>query len=256
MKRKRKVGTEAFTEVPFRILVETVEELAELRRSYAAKPSKDRKAAAEWEYHEDAADEFWQCATGRTTNLPFPRAVYALAIDPSYAPAILTVGSMEYLYGRAEEAMALFMKLPAFSSRTEDLPVLIDKAGDFLCKHRGYENALRLYREACARHPKVALFHDGLSYALGKMQRLQEAIPPAERAVRLEPDKFQFLSNLGWTYLQVGRLDEGETVLKKAVELDVHDVGFARENLKELYRRRKRKTTAAAGDKRTKRKQG
>ena len=41
----------------------------------------------------------------------WPSGVVALAIDPLYAPALLTVGSIEYQLGRVEEPMKLFMTL-------------------------------------------------------------------------------------------------------------------------------------------------
>ena len=40
-------------------------------------------------------------------------AAAPLAIDPEYAPAMLSVGSLEYQYGRVEEGMALFLKRPS-----------------------------------------------------------------------------------------------------------------------------------------------
>lgn len=58
-------------------------------------------------------------------------AVAPLAIDPEYAPAMLTVASLEYQYGRVDEAMVLFLELTKLSADTEDLPEIIDKAGAF-----------------------------------------------------------------------------------------------------------------------------
>jgi tetratricopeptide (TPR) repeat protein len=59
-----------------------------------------------------------------------------------YAPAILTVGSIEYQLGRVEEAMELFMTLTTLPKDEKDLSTIIDKAGDFLIDQGNYENAL------------------------------------------------------------------------------------------------------------------
>jgi len=77
-------------------------------------------------------------------NSPWPGEVMALAIDPTYAPAILTVGSYEYIYGRKDEAMIHFMSLTKLPEDTEDLAVIIDKAGDFLIENEDIENATKL----------------------------------------------------------------------------------------------------------------
>ena len=40
---------------------------------------------------------------------------------------MLTVGSLEYQYGRVEEAMILFLELTTLPADTEDLPKIIDR---------------------------------------------------------------------------------------------------------------------------------
>ena len=103
----------------------------------------------------------------------FDDGVLALAIDPLYAPALLTVGSLEYQYGRAEAGMDLFMTLAALPQEPE-LAEIIDKAGTFLLDSGDYANALRLYRAAADANPDVAVFWSGVGYCHGRLGAMQE----------------------------------------------------------------------------------
>ena len=74
--------------------------LSKLRADYAAKTAEERHMAAEWEYDESFARSIFNEAIARTGAEAFgenrwPEGVIALVIDPLYAPALLTVGSIE-----------------------------------------------------------------------------------------------------------------------------------------------------------------
>ena len=93
-------GNAKFQELPFSILVKKDKELSSIRREYASKSKSERRAAADWEYHSEIAGGIFSDAMasvgkeglGRSY---WPSGVISLAIDPKYAPAILTVGSIE-----------------------------------------------------------------------------------------------------------------------------------------------------------------
>lgn len=89
----------------FLSLVDVDPELAALRRKYAEQPAEERRVAADWQYHAAIAGEMFELALAKTTGesmglAHWPAGVLALTIDPLYAPALLTVGAMEYQYGR------------------------------------------------------------------------------------------------------------------------------------------------------------
>jgi tetratricopeptide (TPR) repeat protein len=157
-----------------------------------------------------------------------------LAIDPEYPAAMLTVGSLEYQYGRPEEAMVLFLKLTTFPADTEELPEIIDSAGDFLIDQDDYGNAEKLYAAAVAAHPRIAVFHVGLGYCMAKNGRKQEGLVHHRRAVELDPDNYRHLNDLGYSLLELGRYDEAAEVLQRAVRLAPPDYGRARGNLEYL----------------------
>ena len=133
----------------FSALVRSGSELAELRSDYASRSAKERRNAADWEYHSQMATEIFNGAMSQSGKeglgeSSWPAGYVALAMDPLYAPAILTVGSVEYQLGRKAEAMELFKGLIELPKNEKDLHIIIDKAGDFLIDQKDYENALVL----------------------------------------------------------------------------------------------------------------
>jgi len=130
-------GMSIFESIPFSTLVKDNGELAALRRDYASRPARERRMAAEWEYHSQMASELFNNSMAlsgkdRLGKSFWPSGVVALAIDPLYAPAILTVGSIEYQLGRIEEAMKLFKRLAELPKDAEDLRDLLNANMPFI----------------------------------------------------------------------------------------------------------------------------
>ena len=94
------------------------------------------------------------------------QGVLALAIDPLFAPALLTVGSVEYQSGREKQAMEMFTRLTTLPPDEPDLPETIDKAGDFLLDEEDFEAARDLYAAAEKAHPDVAVYPIGFCFSL------------------------------------------------------------------------------------------
>ena len=160
--------------------------------------------------------------------------VVPLAIDPRYAPAMLSVGSLEYQYGRVEEAMTLFLQLTTLRADTQDLPEILDKAGDFLLDQNDHLHADQLYAAAVRAYPEVALYHGGLGYCAGKLGRMEEAVAHQRRALELDPNNYRLLNDLGYSLLQAGHYDEAEGVLQRAVQLAPPEYDLAKANLEHL----------------------
>lgn len=155
----------------------------------------------------------------------------ALELAPNYAPAILSMGSVEYQRGRRNEGWRLFESLVSLPKNTPDLCKIIDEAGSFLIQIRAYGDGLALYRAAAVRFPAVVVFHQGLGCCAGHEGLHDEAISASERALRLEPGSQEMVNDLGWSLLEAGRLAEAEVVLERAVRMEPSDE-LARENLR------------------------
>jgi tetratricopeptide (TPR) repeat protein len=150
----------------------------------------------------------------------------------------LTVGSIECQYGRSNEAMEWFLELTRLPAETEQLPEIIDKAGDFLIDQDDCANAEKLYAAAVTAHPNVAVFHVGCGYCASECGRTEEAVVHHQHAVELEPDNYLHLNDLGYALLQADRYDEAENVLRRAIRLAPPDYELATGNLEHLRKLR------------------
>jgi tetratricopeptide (TPR) repeat protein len=227
----------------FALLVIEDEELAQARREYALLLPEERRRAAEFQYDHSIGDDIFRtmmAAAGERIDRedPWKGTCFSLAIDPDYGPAMLSIGSLEYQYGRIEEAMGLFLRLTdLLEEDIDDLLVIIDKAGDFLLHRKDYDNALRLYSAAATKYPAVALYRDALGYCYGKLGDHAKAAAEIRRAVEIEPDNYRYYSDLGWSLTEAGAIEEAMHVLEKAVAIAPPDYERARANLGELKRR-------------------
>ncbi|MCX6636453.1 MAG: tetratricopeptide repeat protein [Acidobacteria bacterium] len=171
----------------------------------------------------------------RTGLGDYPAAVLALrrALEakPDYAPAIFSLGTVEYQSGRRAEGRKLFQSLLSLPEDTTELCDIIDHAGDFLIQRKAYKDGLELFRDAAARFPNVAVFHQGVGCCAGHQRLYDEAVAASNRAIELEPSKQEFVTDLGWTFFLAGRLREAEEVLERAVSMDPANV-CARNNLR------------------------
>ena len=238
-------GMTKFENLPFSVLVKEDRDLAFLRRDYASKPARERRMAADWEYYSEMAGGMFNNALARAGQEGlgksfWPSGIVALAIDPLYAPAILTVGSIEYQLGRVEEAMKLFITFTTLPEDEEDLVIITDKAGDFLIDQDDYENALALYSAAEKAYPHETVYLNGSGYCLGQLGRYEDAVKKQRRADALEPDNYKHLNDLGYSLFEAGKLDEAEKLLQRSVSLAPPDYEFPRNNLSELREKKNR----------------
>ncbi|HBE39888.1 MAG TPA: hypothetical protein DDW27_01535 [Bacteroidales bacterium] len=160
----------------------------------------------------------------------------ALEIDADYAPAILSMGSVEYQRGKVNRGKELFLSLVSFPASAaddgeRDLAKIIDEAGDFLIIHGKYSDGLELYRAAVNRFPEYAVFYQGVGSCAGHEGLHFEAISALEAALKLEPENQELVNDLGWSLYEAGRLAEAKQMLAKAVEMAPSDK-LARENLR------------------------
>lgn len=176
------------------------------------------------------AESIFRCALGDIEG-SVVALQHSLKIMPTYAPAILSMGSVEYQRGRPGRGRRLFLSLLGQPDGTPDLCEIVDKAGDFLTQRGAYNDGLELYRLAAARFPKTAVFHQGLGCCAGHEGHYEEAIAASRAALALEPDNQKFVNDLGWSLYQAGALDEARAVLERAVAMDPADE-LAAENLR------------------------
>jgi protein O-GlcNAc transferase len=155
----------------------------------------------------------------------------AVEIKPDYAPAVLTLGSIEYQLGREIEGRRLFRSLLSLPDQSGDLWEIIDKAGNFLIQSKRYADAMELYEGAVARFPDRAVLYQGLGCCAGHEGLLDKAVVASQKALDLDPVRQDFTNDLGWSLFEAGRLEEAEEVLLRAVAMDPSN-DLARENVR------------------------
>jgi len=156
----------------------------------------------------------------------------SLSIKPDYAPAILSMGSVEFQLGKKAEALNRFRSLVSMPGETPDLEEIIDEAGDYLIQEGAYKEGLELFSEAAMRFPENPVFHQGIGCCAGHEGLMDEAIEASRRALELDPENQKLVNDLGWSLFQNGLLEEARETLKRAVTMDPSD-DLARNNLSE-----------------------
>jgi tetratricopeptide (TPR) repeat protein len=242
MKRRPQSRRATLRELPFDELVVSDPELSQARRHYAEQPPPVRREAADWAYHSRIADSLFADALQRKTAGPepvtrFEPGVVALAIDPLFAPALLTVGSLEYQLGRHNAAMQMFLAMAALPAQEPDLVEIVEKAATLLLDAGDVDHTRQLYQQAADHHPGMATYWSGIGYCLARCGQRIEAVNAIRRAVALEPDNPVLLNDLGWTLVEAGQYAEARSVLQRAEALADPGFDLPRQNLSELETR-------------------
>jgi len=186
----------------------------------------DRQFYAEAEY----ADSIFRDARGDREG-SIMALKRALEVMPTYAPAILSMGSILYQLGRIAEGRPLFHSLLSLPKNTTDICQIIDEAGMFLTKVGAYQEAMALYQAAVERYPDVPALFQGLGYCASHEGLHEVAVSAHQRALQLEPENQKLVNDLGWTLLQAGHILQARETLERAVAMDPSDE-LAKENLR------------------------
>jgi tetratricopeptide (TPR) repeat protein len=155
----------------------------------------------------------------------------ALEILPSYAPAILTLGSIDYQLGDTVTGRRRFLSMLDLPDDASDLAEILDKAGGFLIGSRNYRDGLELYQLAAARFPDVAALLQGVACCAGHEGRYELAVTASVQALELEPENQELVNDLGWSLFEAGRVEDARSYLEQAVAMDPGDP-LAAENLR------------------------
>ena len=95
------------------------------------------------------------------------------------------------------------------------------------------------YKRAIALAPKEAIAYHGLAYLYGQHNRnLAKAVELAHHATEQSPNSAPYYNTLSWLCYKVGKYDEAETAILKAIELAPANPLY-REGLKEIRQGRK-----------------
>ncbi len=110
-----------------------------------------------------------------------------------------------------------------------------------------YRDGATFFGHIVSHNPEARFAHLNLARALNKADRPREALAAARIAAEKRPDLADVHDVLGRALLSLGRLDQAEESLRRALRIAP---GFrnARENMAELLKRRKQRPEAVARD--------
>lgn len=158
-------------------------------------------------------------------NYPLALAQLALYLDPDFDEARRLVGTVLNIYGEYDAAAAVLAKIPPASPYFEQ--ARIEMAGALALQDREHE-AIAALREASrldpegvevkwtlANHLAVAGDHEG---AVRVLSEIIAALPEGGAG-----DASRFYISRGAALIELGRWEEAESDLEKAVEIDPDD---------------------------------
>lgn len=193
-------------------------------RGRKAKKSKESRTAEQFAAAAEYAESIFRNALGDSAA-SIAALQKALTLKPDYAPALLSMGSVEYQRKRRAAGRRLFLSLLALPKNTRDLAEIIDEAGSFLIGIEEYADGFEFYREAARRFSADAAFQQGIGCCAGHEGFIQEALAASRRAIELDPANAAYVSDLGWTLVLAKRYQQAEATLQRAVRMDPSNEG-------------------------------
>jgi len=234
-KNESVINENSFFDSSFYHLLENEKELKHARQESFKQGFEKRRQSALIEYKKSIESGEIAGITWSKNGRRWPGVVLSLAIDPYFSPAILAVGSLEYNYKRKKEAMDLFKLLINIEPDCNSYFDLINRAGNFLINSNDYENAQIFYNLAVKKYPNIAMFHNGLSYCMGRSGRFDEAIKHAKKAISISPNNCDYVNDLGYWLMEDKNFKEAEKIFKEAIEKFPYSSKRVKNNLNILY---------------------
>ena len=144
---------------------------------------------------------------------------------------------MAYMQNRdGENALKQFHRALEIDA---NLPETLTMLGTLYAAENKFDEAETHYKQAIALAPKVAVAHHGLAYLYGQHNRsLEKAVELARHATEVSPDSAPYYNTLSWLCYKVGRYNDAETAILKAIEL-APDNPLYQEGLAEIRQERK-----------------
>lgn len=150
----------------------------------------------------------------------------AIEIDPKFTPAyvaianektiqaIFSTATREEIFNEARLAVHTAMVLDPNSADVYYVDGAIKFYGDF-----DWEGAEQSYKKSIELNPNNANAYIRYSAFLGAMNRHEESLDLANRAIALDPISISSLHNLGWVNLIAGNFKDSEAAFTEALEL-------------------------------------
>jgi tetratricopeptide (TPR) repeat protein len=86
---------------------------------------------------------------------------------------------------------------------------------------KNYEETDKLYEEALKLDPNNHLVLNNYGYSLADRNiRIDRALEMAQKAIEAQPENASYLDTIGWVYFRLGKYEDAERYIKKAIDKD------------------------------------
>lgn len=168
------------------------------------------------------------------TGKPEDREVY-IALSQMY--------SRLKRWPEAEEAIG---KADQLSAKPDDKEYTAFVKGSIYERQKKYDSAEQEFKKILTSDPQNAMTLNYYGYMLAdRGVRLDEALGYIKKAVELDPANGAYLDSLGWAYFKLGKYDQAEESLSKALQHTPNDP-TVQEHMGDVYQKTGRLKQAAA----------
>ncbi|OGF44986.1 MAG: hypothetical protein A2452_08475 [Candidatus Firestonebacteria bacterium RIFOXYC2_FULL_39_67] len=138
-----------------------------------------------------------------------------IKIIPDNIDLLLYLGGAYYEiknYEKAEAAYREILKKKENDERTlYSLGVLLEHTAK-------YEEAVACFKKVIAINPRYADAYNYAGYIYAdRNEKLEEAVSLISEALKLEPENGAYIDSLGWVYYRLGKFDEAQKEIERAV---------------------------------------
>jgi eukaryotic-like serine/threonine-protein kinase len=159
----------------------------------------------------------------------------AMRLDPDRAAVYYSLGNMQYLTGRSEDAAASLKRSLALHPDSDETHRLL---GEVLADHGDVDGGIAELQEAIRIRPQYWRNYMTLGLVYYRAGRFRDALNPYRRATELQPNEPSPFANLGTVYHRLGDLPQAIGNYEHAVRLGPSASAYA--NLALAYYRSNR----------------
>ncbi|HEV8505210.1 MAG TPA: adenylate/guanylate cyclase domain-containing protein [Chitinophagaceae bacterium] len=150
----------------------------------------------------------------------------AIRIDPKYAAAYAAIANekiVQSLFSTASQKEIINearTAIEAAEALDPNIPEIYTSEGALKFYYDwDWKGAVESYKKALQLDPHNATIYIRYSATLADVGRYEEALPLADKAVKLDPVSISSLHNLGWTNLVAGNFQKSADAFQKALDL-------------------------------------
>ena len=141
----------------------------------------------------------------------------ALRVDPNFLPALMNIGLAEFAVKKPSEGIAYLRHALDVNPKDNRPRIWIAQT---LTSLDSLPEAQEMYQAAIEQDSTNAEAYRGVGVVYLLQKNWPDAIPPLERAARLEPQQVQGLIWLGQAYSNSGEIDKAKAVFNKVFDID------------------------------------